>query len=265
MRSIVNAGLKRQPTGYRFATGNYDLLQAIVVQNGELVVELEGGPARRAHRGMALLLRPGSRFKLSCPRHGYDGVYAVVPAPEGRVGPSRLFPADRTLAVVAGEMRHEIESGATAHPGLLNDFAALLLRLAECAGAPVSPAADSWANRVVRLLDSHLYSSTPVAEILRGLPLGARQIHRYFHRATGQGVKRHLLERKIAEAKKLLANPALKITAIAMDLGFPSSQHFATQFRAIAGHTPGAWRQSLQSRADSIQKSPRAPRKRRPF
>lgn len=244
MRTILNAGLKRQPTGYRFTTSSYDLLQAIVIQNGELVVELEGAPPRRALRGMAVLLRPGSRFRLSCPRRGYDGVSVVAPAAEGKSGPSQLLPAGRTLAVVAVEMRNAIECGAAAQDGLLHDFAALLLRLTESAAAPVEPASDTWAERIVRLLDSHLYSSTPVAEILRGLPLGARQIHRHVHAATGKGVKRYLLERKIAEARKLLANPALKITAIAMDLGFPSSQHFATQFRAIAGTTPSAFRES---------------------
>jgi AraC-like DNA-binding protein len=253
MRTIANAGLKRQPPGYRFATSNYDLLQAIVVQNGELVVKLEDGSTRRAIRGMALLLRPGSRFMLSCPRRGYDGVFVVVPASKEQTGPSHLFPAGRTLAVVAIEMRNAIESGAAAHPGLLHAFAALLLRLVENAEAPVSPSGDSWADRVGHLLDSHLYSSTPVAEILRGLPLGARQIHRHFQAATGKGVKRHLLERKIMEAKKLIANPALKITAIAMDLGFPSSQHFATQFRAIVGMTPSAWR--IQGRLSTYSKS----------
>ncbi|MCC7518765.1 MAG: AraC family transcriptional regulator [Verrucomicrobiae bacterium] len=241
MRLILHAGLKQQPSGYRFATYDYDQLQVIVVQNGELAVELEGDPIRRARRGMVLLLRPGSRFRLACPRRGYDGVFAVARAAEERPGPSRLLPAGRSLAVVAGEMRHAIESGAAAHPGLLHAFAALILRLAEAAGDASLPASEPWADRVGRLLNFHLYSSTPVAEILRGLPLGARQIHRHYKAATGKGVKRDLLERKIAEAKRLLANPTISVTAVAMELGFPSSQHFATCFRAITGTTPTAF------------------------
>jgi AraC-like DNA-binding protein len=248
MRTIVNAGLKRQPTGYRFSTLGYDLLQAIVVQDGELVAHFEGEAPARVRRGMALLLRPGSRFRLACPRRGYEGVFAVAQGAGEPRGPSRLFPAGRSLAVVAGEMRHAIESGAAAHPGLRDAFAGLLLRLAESAGAPPRPAPEPWAARVGRLLDFHLYSSAPVSEILRGLPLGARQIHRHYRAATGKGVKRALLERKVAEAKKLLANPALSVTAIAMELGFPSSQHFATQFRAVAGTTPSAWRAARGAR-----------------
>lgn len=242
MSPLLHAGLKRQPAGYRFATADYGLLQAIVIHHGELWARLDGDPPARLRRGMALLLRPGSRFELACPRRGYDGVFAVASAEGVGRGRSHGFPAGRHLAVLAGEMRLAIASGAAARPGLLEDFARLLLRLAEQAGAPPTPTPEPWAERVERLLDFHLYSATPVSEILRGLSLGARQIHRHYRAATGKGVKRALIERKIAEAKKLLANPALDITTIAMELGFPSSQHFATRFRAIVGATPSAFR-----------------------
>lgn len=264
MPPLLHAGLKRQPAGYRFATADYDLLQAIVIHHGELWARLDGAPPTRLRRGMALLLRPGSRFELACPRRGYDGVFAIASA--GRVGRGRShsFPAGRHLAVLAGEMRHAIASGVAARPGVLDDFARLFLRLAEMAGAPPPPTPEPWAERVERLLDFHLYSATPVSEILRGLPLSARQIHRHYRAATGKGVKRALVEYKIAEAKKLLANSAINITTIAMELGFPSSQHFATRFRAIVGATPSAFRAGRSplasgddARAGSAPSSPR--------
>jgi len=34
------------------------------------------------------------------------------------------------------------------------------------------------------------------------------------------------------------------MAAIAYSLGFPSSQHFATQFRKLTGVSPGEWRRT---------------------
>ena len=50
----------------------------------------------------------------------------------------------------------------------------------------------------------------------------------------------------IARAKELLAESDAKVTAVAQALGFPSAQHFATQFRNVTGQTPRAWRQSAR-------------------
>ena len=47
---------------------------------------------------------------------------------------------------------------------------------------------------------------------------------------------------RIAAAKEMLASTKKSVGAIAHDLGFPSAQHFATQFRRETGMTPLAWR-----------------------
>ena len=51
---------------------------------------------------------------------------------------------------------------------------------------------------------------------------------------------------KVVRAKELLAESDAKVTAVAQALGFPSAQHFATQFRNVTGQTPRAWRQSAR-------------------
>ena len=52
---------------------------------------------------------------------------------------------------------------------------------------------------------------------------------------------------RINSAKRLLADPQRKVADIATSLGFPSAQHFATQFRNATGKTPTQWRSSRYS------------------
>jgi AraC-like DNA-binding protein len=44
------------------------------------------------------------------------------------------------------------------------------------------------------------------------------------------------------QAKQRLAHTDLAITRLALDLGFNTSQHFASAFKRATGLTPSAWR-----------------------
>ena len=50
----------------------------------------------------------------------------------------------------------------------------------------------------------------------------------------------------IAKAKEALARTQQGVAEIARQLGFPSSQYFATQFKRETGLTPRAWRRQNQ-------------------
>jgi AraC-like DNA-binding protein len=54
----------------------------------------------------------------------------------------------------------------------------------------------------------------------------------------------YLINIRIAEAIKLLKNPAISLTDIALDTGFYSSQHFSTTFKKLTGYTPSQFRKN---------------------
>lgn len=94
------------------------------------------------------------------------------------------------------------------------------------------------------------------------LPMVAHQVglseswfHVLFQRATGLSPAAWLREIRIDEAKALLQHTTRPITEVAHELGFASSQHFATVFRKRTGQTPRAYRRSITSRtaADAVQ------------
>ncbi len=59
---------------------------------------------------------------------------------------------------------------------------------------------------------------------------------------TGFSPLNYLINIRISEAIKLLKRPDVHVTDIALDVGFYSSQHFATTFKKLTGYTPSQFR-----------------------
>ncbi len=64
--------------------------------------------------------------------------------------------------------------------------------------------------------------------------------------ATGYSSMEYVLVVRLELAKQSLSHSDVPITAIAMDLGFSSSQHFSTAFRQRMGLSPSAFRQNTR-------------------
>lgn len=78
--------------------------------------------------------------------------------------------------------------------------------------------------------------------------LAGTSLHHFAHafkQSTGVAPHRFLIERRVARARLLLADPALPIAEIALILGFSDQSHFTEHFRHITGITPGRYRRDL--------------------
>mgnify|MGYP000113430874 CR=1 FL=1 len=244
MKRVVSAGRKHQPRGYRNDIRDYPQFMVLAVLRGELVVEDHGVRETVTPPGI-VVLTPGIDVVLSSPRSGYHGFYVEgavdecdLPHAVHRVRPDASIL--QTLSDIEQELTHPSADDAT--PALYQLLLARCARRCRPDGSRARPAII--AEQVDRLLRANLYHQAPLADILAPLPLGRRQLARIYRHVRGTTIKRAQLALKIAEARSLLRNPQLSVTSIAFDLGFPSSQHFATAFRAIAGVSPRAWREN---------------------
>lgn len=61
---------------------------------------------------------------------------------------------------------------------------------------------------------------------------------------TGFSPLNYLINVRISEAIKILKRPDVHVTDIALDMGFYSSQHFATTFKKLTGYTPREFRRN---------------------
>ncbi|WP_375451830.1 helix-turn-helix domain-containing protein [uncultured Devosia sp.] len=92
-------------------------------------------------------------------------------------------------------------------------------------------------------LRHNLASDIHVETLSRHVGLSTGYFHDVFLRETGFTPARYHLWLRVAAAKRALIETGGSITDIALDLGFSSSQYFATTFKKVVGLTPLEYRQ----------------------
>ncbi len=96
--------------------------------------------------------------------------------------------------------------------------------------------------RALRCLDSDDSVVHPVAELAKVAGLKRTQFNDRFLAETGFTPSDYARRRRIEKAGLWLKKRDWSITRIAVELGFSSSQHFATVFKKIEGVSPGEFR-----------------------
>lgn len=97
--------------------------------------------------------------------------------------------------------------------------------------------------RMVRdFVAAHRADSVSVAELAALCDLSPRHFLRAFKQSTGLSPMRYIIEIRMEESKRLLANSNASITMIAFESGFTHSQHFTTRFKKETGMSPTEFR-----------------------
>jgi AraC-like DNA-binding protein/mannose-6-phosphate isomerase-like protein (cupin superfamily) len=98
-------------------------------------------------------------------------------------------------------------------------------------------------KRVLSWMEENPAENASAEELARIAGLSAAAFHLHFKRETGTSPKDHWRRLKVEHAaRRLRTDPHLSVTDVAHDLGFSSSQYFATVFRRYLGVAPGALR-----------------------
>lgn len=126
-----------------------------------------------------------------------------------------------------------------------NRIAALVLGSALALEAEASPASQTGERiqSALRLMNDTLGNPPPLECFARTAGLSPSHFNKAFKTITGTTPGDYLLRLRVEEAaRRLAADPGLGITEVAFDLGFSSSQYFATVFRRYIGGSPRTWR-----------------------
>ena len=94
----------------------------------------------------------------------------------------------------------------------------------------------------LRMLAADLERPPPARELARAAGLGPSRFHALFRQSIGMTPREYLARLRLAAARRELAAGCADITALALRLGFPSSQHFATVFKRHTGLSPSVYR-----------------------
>lgn len=106
-------------------------------------------------------------------------------------------------------------------------------------------------SRACELLEQHPESRWSLERLASEVGLSPNYLAQLFSREVGSPPHSYLAEQRIRRAKDVLARTDVPITALAYELGFSSSQHFARVFKAQTGCSARVYRQT--SRQDDTR------------
>ena len=131
--------------------------------------------------------------------------------------------------------------------GLLEETSTLLFDAVLVAELPDRKPATSLTSARLRkfrdLLEASFSERLSLLQIAETLDLSAAYFVRAFKAATGTTPHACLLDRRVAEARDLLATTCEPAAEIAVACGFSSQAHMASVFRARLGVSPATYRQ----------------------
>jgi AraC-like DNA-binding protein len=112
------------------------------------------------------------------------------------------------------------------------------LHLQVASTAPVVSAVSAFLAQRLRDVD--------LPDAARALGMGERSLQRRL-REAGTTFREQLAEARLRAAERMLLDSNASLTAIAIDVGCASLQHFDQLFRRHRGESPGAWRSRRRS------------------
>jgi AraC-like DNA-binding protein len=93
-------------------------------------------------------------------------------------------------------------------------------------------------NRAIQHIISHSEEELSLSSLAEEARLSLSRFKVKFKSETGIAPREFVLRAKVEDAKKSLVGKQLSVTDIAMNLGFSSSQYFATVFKRFTQQTP---------------------------
>lgn len=156
---------------------------------------------------------------------------------------SRFLEAGRILNTIRDELQHHALGFATRINHLIDELLIVITRqlTQQNNAARDFPKVFMQLEQALRKDLSHQWSVEEMAAIAG---MGATLFNEKVKSYTGFTPIGYLINIRVSEAIKLLKQPSISITDIALDTGFYSSQHFSTTFKKLTGYTPGEFRKN---------------------
>ncbi len=162
-------------------------------------------------------------------------------------GANELF---EQIDLMLAEIRHPKQDSERMLSALLHLFIARLLR--QQRNPSTLPALPPKFAQLLKIIETQVAEDQTISmESLGQLSgLSRSRLFQLFDQYIGQSPISYVRTLRIKRAQLLLQQPNLPITTIAAQLGFSSSQHFATVFKRITGVTPRAFRKLRPAQPD---------------
>ncbi len=100
-------------------------------------------------------------------------------------------------------------------------------------------------KRVLDFIADRFGEAITIEDMARTAGLSTAHFSRLFKEVMGDTPYQFLMDYRVEQSKKMLADPARTMSDIALDCGFADQPHFSRIFKRLTGATPKAYRSSL--------------------
>lgn len=101
---------------------------------------------------------------------------------------------------------------------------------------------------VIQYVDREFRSKLQLKDLALQFHMNATYLGQLFKKNTGQSFNVYLNEKRIEEAKRLLKRTQMKISDVALQVGYPNMDYFINKFKLNTGMLPSAYRQDAGNR-----------------
>jgi len=166
----------------------------------------------------------------------------------------RVHFEDAVVWESAAKLRSAIEAGQTRKTPYLSALSNVLaFELSRCGDSPVRDTTlnrgglAGWQKRaVVSHIEQHLSKQICLASLAERARLSQHHFCRAFKQSFGIPPHRYHVQRRMEQAKLLLADQAISITDIGLTVGYSQTSSFSVAFRKFTGWTPTEYRREFK-------------------
>ena len=101
---------------------------------------------------------------------------------------------------------------------------------------------EEYVQKAVRYMEEHYMENIDIGLMASELGFHSAYLTRLFGRYAGESPLKYLTNIRIREARRLLLDTSLPISAIGERVGYPDQFHFSKTFRKVTGVNPSTFR-----------------------
>ncbi|MDR9856348.1 response regulator [Paenibacillus sp. VCA1] len=101
---------------------------------------------------------------------------------------------------------------------------------------------------VIQFVDREFHTKLQLRDLSRQFHMNATYLGQLFKKTTGKPFNEYVNERRIEEAKKLLKRTQIKISEVALKVGYPKTDYFISKFKSHTGMLPSVYKHQWENR-----------------
>lgn len=132
------------------------------------------------------------------------------------------------------------------YPSMRNYVLALCLGASDVLSDLAARNENNTIFHVIQYVDREYHGKLQLQDLAKMFHMNSTYLGQLFKKETGKPFNDYLNEKRIEEAKRLLKRTQMKISEIALQVGYPNTDYFISKFKCKTGVLPSVYKQESE-------------------